>query len=406
MNGETAAESLWQRFFRGLWPGGGLYQAWMLLLSMPLLAGLLAYGYQLYHGLRVTGLSDQVSWGLYIGNFIFLVGVAAAAVVLVIPAWLFQRPWMARMTLFGECLAITAVLMSLLFVFVDLGQPLRAWHALPLLGSLHFPASIMAWDMVVLVAYLVLNLGMLVSGLRRHHRRQPPSRRRLLPWMVLAIIVGLSIHTVTAFLLAGLPARPFWHTALLAPRFIASAVAAGSALMIWAFHLLNRHRLFRVDRAVFGDLAMFMLFALLLQFFFLFSELFVHFYPPGRHGDGATYLFLGLPGGHDLVHGIRLALGMGFVATLLLLLPAVREPGFGLLSVSLLAVAGIWFEKGVGLVVPGFVPTPLGEVVVYRATAVEISITAGIWAFGLLVFTLLSRGVASVLTSVETTTEK
>lgn len=401
MNSHDHSQPSFFQFLLQRWLlGGWRYWSWMGILLLVMGLGLWRYADQWRYGLRVTGMSDQVMWGLYIGNFTFLVGIAAAAVVLMVPAFILRRPWMQQVTPLGECMAIAAVMMSLLFILVDLGQPLHFWHALPLLGALHFPASIMAWDIVVLGGYLCLNIGLLFHSLYGMFHGREPQPNRLFAWMVLAIFMGLSIHIITAFMLVGVPARPFWHTAVMAPRFIASAFAAGSGLMILAFQILHTTSRFRLSKSVVRDLALVMLFALLVQLFLLMSELFVHFYPIGGHGKSATYLYFGLSDARALTPWIRLAILAEVIATLILM---VHVHGRGwradlrLLNIAcVLTVVGLWFEKGMGLIVPGFIPTPLGEIMEYMPTDVEIQVTLGIWAFGLFLFSLLARSVVAV----------
>ncbi len=370
----------------------------LLVLIAVAVAGVVAYMEQLRFGLQVTGMIDQVSWGLYIGNFTFLVGIAAAAVVLVVPAYIFNRREMERVTLLGECMAIAAVVMSLLFVTVDLGRPLRFWHALPYIGSLNFPTSILAWDMVVLAAYLVINVVIVYFMLYARFQGRKPDMRLFHPMLLLAIILGLSIHTVTAFFLSGNPARPFWNTAVLAPRFIASAFTAGSGLLIMVLQGLHKQRLLRLSKKVVRMLALIMAFAAFINMFLLLSELFTHFYRHTLDGESARYLYFGLPGADLLTPWIHLAILANLTATVILMVHPWRN-NLKLLNLAcVLASVAIWFEKGVALVVPGFIPTPLGEVAEYVPTGIEIMVSCGIWAVGITLFILMARVVGGIET--------
>src|SRR5512139_3097272 len=138
--------------------GGTAYWLWLLLLAALILIGVTAYARQLTEGLILTNMRDQVSWAFYIGNFTFLVGVAAAAVVLVIPAYIYHWGPIKEIVVLGELLAVSACVMAILFVAVDMGHPERVWHLIPGLGYLNLPTSLLAWDVVVLNAYLLLNL--------------------------------------------------------------------------------------------------------------------------------------------------------------------------------------------------------------------------------------------------------
>ncbi|MEO5378842.1 MAG: polysulfide reductase NrfD, partial [Magnetococcus sp. DMHC-6] len=338
----------------------------------------------------------QVLWGIYIGHFTFLVGMAATSVVLLIPAYLFHIPHMKRVILLGECLAITAVTMSLLFIFVDLGRPWLLWHALPFIGQLNFPTSILAWDILILIAYLILNLGLFVYIILGQYRNQPRLEKEYFPWMILAIILGIAIHTVTAFMLAGLPARPFWHSAILAPRFLASAFAAGSAGLILLFKILQNTTDFFCEREVERLLTGIMAFALLIYLFLFSSEWFTIYYRPVNGHLGANYLYFGLGEQSGLTLWSWSAITAQLVALIILILPPLRQRPWFLNGACLFIIAGILFEKGVGLILPAFIPTPLGEVTTYKPTWVEIQVTLGIWAFGTLLFTLLARVVVAV----------
>src|SRR5690348_9430155 len=161
--------------------GGRAYWMWLAFLCAGIVSGALAYANQLRVGLAVTAMRDPVSWGFYIGNFTFLVGVAAAAVVLVIPAYVYDWKPIKEIALIGELLAITAILMCMMFVTVDVGNPLRVWHMIPLLGSPNFPRSLLAWDVVVLTLYLTLNLVIATHILYRSHRNQHYNKRFAVP---------------------------------------------------------------------------------------------------------------------------------------------------------------------------------------------------------------------------------
>ncbi|MBF0590109.1 MAG: polysulfide reductase NrfD [Magnetococcales bacterium] len=385
------------RFILTLWlRGSWQYALWMALLAVAMAHGLWAYGHQLSRGLQVTNLSDQIVWGLYIGNFTFLVGVAAAAMVVTVPAYVFHRNDMRQVVLYGECMAITAVVMALLFVFVDLGRPERIWHALPLWGSLNFPRSILAWDMVVLSLYLLINLVLGYRLLHGRFRRRMAASWTLLPWIMLAIGVGLSIHVVTAFMFAGNVVRPFWHSAVLAPRFIASALAAGSGLMLLLFHGLERWRRIALPTEARSLLTAIMTSALLIHLFLLGSELFVVFYQPSEHGLAAHFLYRGSEVAGLYPPMIWTAIALEGGAAILLLFAALRRRRWLLNGVAVTLFVDIWLEKGLGLVVPGFIPSPLGEVVLYYPSTIEMQITLGIWAFGCALFTLLARAILGV----------
>jgi Ni/Fe-hydrogenase subunit HybB-like protein len=383
------------RFLRGALgaatTGGRSYHAWMGVLTFIILLGGYAYSVQLRDGLIVTGMSDHVSWGLYISNFTFLVGLAAAAVMLVLPAYVLQDVDFSRAVLIGEGVAVAALTMCLCFVVVDLGGPQNMWHLLPVLGYFNWPQSLLAWDVLVLNGYLALNLFIPLYILYEHYHGREPEKRKYVPFVYLSVFWAVSIHMVTAFLLAGLPARPFWNTGLMGPRFLASAFAAGPAFIIVTLHFIRRMTTYRIADDTLSKLAMIATVAAQVNLIMLGSEIFKEFYFPTHHSESARYLFFGLNGHNALVPWIWTAIAMNVLATVVLTLHPLRRNQRLLYPACLLLFVAVWMEKGIGLIIPGFIPSPLGEIVEYMPTWVELAVTAGIWAIGLFVFTALVR---------------
>lgn len=371
--------------------GGRRYHLWMGTLTAIILVGAYAYSLQFRYGLAVTGLNDHVSWGLYISNFTFLVGLAAAAMILVLPAYILRDVDFGRAVLLAEAVAVAALVMCLLFVVVDIGNPLAGWHMIPFIGYLNWPRSLLAWDVVVLNGYLALNLAIPFYILYSHYRGRSPDKKKYLPWMYIAAMWAVSIHLVTAFLLAGLPARPFWSTALLGPRFLASAFAAGPAFMILLLWFIRRTTRYEIADGAFSKLALIVTVAAQVNLVMLVSELFYEFYWPTHHGISAQYLFFGIGEHRALVPWIWAAISLNVGATIALMIHPVRQNPRWLMPACAVLFFAIWVEKGIGLVIPGFVPSPLGEIVEYTPSAVELGVTAGIWAFGLFVLTVLVR---------------
>ncbi|MGA2173723.1 MAG: NrfD/PsrC family molybdoenzyme membrane anchor subunit [Verrucomicrobiota bacterium] len=526
--------------------GDWRYYAWIGLLSVICLLGLNAYCRQFAHGLIVTGMSDEVSWGVYIANFTFLVGVAAAAVMMVIPVYIYKNEDLHDLVIFGELLAVAAILMCLAFVTVDLGRPDRFWHLIPGIGQFNFPRSMLSWDVIVLNGYLLLNVHICGYLLYCRYRKSKPSKWFYIPFVFIAIVWAVSIHTVTAFLYVGLGGRPFWNSSIVGPRFLASAFTAGPALIILAmqvvrrvtssaslgpgapagggaplppsrrraatlddFALLCRHLpemasvpvesrqrvlplaevlevepgdallrqgetenraffilqgavvvkrqeggRFRITRSAgpgeqFGELsalngtprtatalaeepslvlsltadALRLLMksppvnkivrsrmserllitdralmtlrsivqvSMLINVFLLLNEVFKEFYSGNLHVASSKYLFVGLHHHHALVPWIWTAIAFNLVAMVLLVLPVSRSLKWLNLT-CVLCIVGIWIEKGMGLVIPGFIPTPLGEMMEYRPSLNETLVCFGIWAFGLLCYTVFLR---------------
>lgn len=527
--------------------GDWRYYSWMGILTVFCLLGLNAYCKQFAYGLITTGMSDEVSWGVYIANFTFLVGVAAAAVMMVIPVYIYDNEELHDLVIFGELLAVAAIIMCLLFVTVDLGRPDRFWHLIPGIGQLNFPASMLSWDVIVLNGYLVLNVHICGYLLYCRYQKKMPAKWFYIPFVFIAIVWAVSIHTVTAFLYVGLGGRPFWNSSIVGPRFLASAFTAGPALIILAIQVVRRvtaitpddlrvrisagtgpsrsastrpatiadlellsgymaeiktvspeiqreilpsltvvdvdagdvflrqdetdkHAYFvlngrvvvrrfesgrqritrsagpgeqfgevsalagtprmataiaetptqvlrvpaealrrmmksatmnkivharMAERLMITDRALMILrgivqVSMLINVFLLVCEVFKEFYSGNLHGISAKYLFVGLHGHHALVPWIWTAIALNLTAMVLLVLPVSRSLKW-LNITCVMAIVGIWIEKGMGLVIPGFIPTPLGAVVEYFPSLNETLVCFGIWAFGLLCYTIFLR---------------
>jgi Ni/Fe-hydrogenase subunit HybB-like protein len=532
---------LW-RCARIAFVGDWRYYAWVGGLSLVCLLGLNAYCRQFAQGLVVTGMSDQVSWGVYIANFTFLVGVAAAAVMMVIPVYIYNNEELHDLVIFGELLAVAAIFMCLAFVTVDLGRPDRFWHLIPGIGQFNFPASMLSWDVIVLNGYLLLNVYICGYLLYCRYSGKKPAKWFYIPFVFIAIVWAISIHTVTAFLYVGLGGRPFWNSAIVGPRFLASAFTAGPALIILAMQIVRRvtsspggdlasagsrspmrtrpatmadlellathlrelesvpletrqsilagatvvdadvgdvllrqgeterhafmvlmgrvvvkreesgrHRVTRTvgpgeqfgeisalngtprmataiaeeparllrlsaeslqklmknprmnkiiharmhERLMITDRALMTLrgivqVSMLINVFLLLNEVFKEFYSGNLHVASSKYLFVGLHGHHALVPWIWTAITFNVVAMVLLVLPVSRSLKW--LNVTcVLCIVGIWIEKGMGLVIPGFIPSPLGEMVEYSPSLNETLVCFGIWSFGLLCYTIFLR---------------
>src|SRR5271169_842152 len=363
---------------RQIFIGNLAYYLWVAFLLFFILIGFSAYIQQLNRGLITTAMRDQVSWGLFISNFTFLVGVAAAAVLLVIPAYIYNFKPIKEIVLFGELLAISAISMCLLFVMIDMGQPLRGWHILPVIGAMNFPASLLAWDVIVLNGYLAINTFIAFYVLYRLSIGKEYSMSVIGPLIILSIPWAVSIHTVTAFLYNGLSSRPFWNASILAPRFLASAFCSGPAIMLILFQIIRNRSDVEIDNKAIFKIAELIAYAMAINLFLLGAEAFKEFYSGGVDSYSIQYLYFGLHGKDSLVPWMWAATIMNTTAFLLFLFPKTRE-NFTTLNIGcILIIMGVYIEKGMGLVVPGFVPDTLGEIYEYSPTKVEILITMGI----------------------------
>ncbi len=391
---------IWE-FFKGtlvlVAKGSRAYYTWLLFLLALMTIGAFAYAYQLKSGLIATAMRDQCSWGFYISNFTFLVGVAAAAVLLVIPAYVYHWKPIKEIAVLGEMLAVSAMVMCLLFVTVDIGRPDRFWHLIPKIGILNFPQSLLAWDVVVLNTYMVLNLAIAVYVLYQMYHRREPNKAVFNPLILFSIPAAVSIHTVTAFLYNGLAARPFWNASILAPRFLASAFCSGPAFMIVLFQVLRKYTKTNIKNEAIFKVAELIAYSMFINLFLLGAELFKEYYSNTIHLAPMQYLFQGLKGHSDLVPYIWTAMLFNVTAFILFLIPQTRENFVTLNIGCVLIFIGVYIEKGMGLVIPGLVPDVLGEIYEYSPTGIEILLTIGIWATGLFVYTMLLRVAIPIL---------
>jgi len=372
--------------------GGKKYYGWMTLLVIVIGIGFLTYLKQLDFGLGITGMSRDVSWGFYIANFTFLVGVAAGGVMVVLPYYLHDYKAFGKVTILGEFLAISAVIMCITFILVDLGQPMRVFNVF-LYPS---PRSVLFYDTIVLQGYLLLNL-IIGWNVLEAERNGVHYQRWLKPLIYLSIPWAISIHTVTAYLYSGLPGRGFWLTAILAPRFLASAFASGPALLVLLCLIIRRVSSFDPGREQIQSLAKIVAYAICVNVFFFLCEVFVAFYSqiPG-HMDHIKYLFVGLQGHGAYVPWMWASITLMVIGIILTVVPFTRK-NEGVLAVACVVIfLGTWIDKGLGMIAGGFTPNPLHEVNEYIPTVPEITIALGVWAMGFLILTALFKIAVSV----------
>jgi molybdopterin-containing oxidoreductase family membrane subunit len=372
--------------------GNKIYWGWVAALLAVIGCGFAFYLWQIKFGLGITGMSRDVSWGFYIANFTYLVGVAAGGVMVVLPYYLHDYKAFGKVTVLGEFLAIAAVIMCLLFILVDLGQPMRIFNV-PLYPTLN---SVLFWDMIVLNGYLFLNV-VIGWNVLEAERNQTHYQMWIKPFIYLSIPWAISIHTVTAYLYAGLPGRGFWLTAILAPRFLSSAFAAGPALLILLCLTIRKISNFDPGREQIQSLAKIVAYAICINVFFFVCEVFTAFYSNiPEHMDHIKYLFVGLHGKGAYVPWMWASMGLMAIGIILLVNPLTRK-NEGVLAVACVTViVGTWIDKGMGMISGGFVPNPMHQVNEYIPTLPEIVITVGVYAVGFFVLTVLYKIAVSV----------
>ena len=377
--------------------GGILFWLWMLFL----LFFIMLWGYgeyvQIANGMIVTNLNDQVSWGFYLANFVFMVGVAAAAVTVVFPAYVYKHKELHRIVVLGEMIAIAAVVMCLLFVIAHMGRPDRLWHILPVIGIFNFPHAMLTWDVIVLNGYLLLNIIGGYYYLYKKYSGGEINKSFYLPVVYIAIVWALSIHTVTAFLINTMPARPMWFHSMMPIKFITTAFAAGPSLIIVVFLLVRRFTPMKIADEAFHLLSQIVVWCLGIALFLTMSEIVTELYPATEHSLGLQYLMFGHNGLNRLVPFFWTALSLMVGSFILLLIPRIRKNLKLLPFICIAAFVGIWIEKGMGLMLPGVIPTPVGEFAEYTPSQIELMVVGGIWAIGFFLLTFMLKGAVAVL---------
>ena len=377
--------------------GSKKYYGWMSFLLVIIGIGFLIYLKQLDFGLGITGLSRDTSWGFYIANFTFLVGVAAGGVMVVLPYYLHDYKAFGKVTILGEFLAIASVVMCVTFILVDLGQPMRIFNVFLYLT----PNSVLFWDMIVLNGYLFLNV-VIGWNVLEAERNGVHYQKWLKPLIYISIPWAISIHTVTAYLYCGLPGRGFWLTAILAPRFLSSAFAAGPALLILCCLIIRRVSSFDPGREQIQSLAKIVAYAICVNVFFFLCEVFVAFYSQiPEHMDHLKYLFVGLHGHGAYVPWMWASMILMAVSIILLVNPATRKNETVLIVACITVFVGTWIDKGLGMISGGFVPNPLHHVNEYVPTLPEILIALAVWAIGFMVLTALFKIAVTIKEEVE-----
>ncbi len=377
--------------------GNKTYYTWCAFLLALICAGAVAYVRQMQTGLIVTQMRDSVSWAFYIGNFTFLVGVAAAAIMLVIPAYIYHWQPIKELVILGELLAISAVIMCLLFVTVDMGRPDRFWHLMPFIGSLNFPGSVLAWDVLVLNLYLTLNVVIVAYLLYTSFVGRTPNQSFFWPLVIFSIPCAVSIHTVTAFIYNGMVARPYWNASILAPKFLASAFCSGPAVLLILLQVLRRTTRLKIQDAAIWKIAELMAYAMAVNLFLTGAEIFKEFYSASEHLVYTQYYYIGLGGHRAIVPYAWMSLIFDFVAFLLFLIPWARKNALLLNVGCVLMYSGVYIEKGIGLLIPGFTPDSLGEIYQYTPSSTEVLVAAGIFSVGFLLYTIMLKVAVPVM---------
>jgi molybdopterin-containing oxidoreductase family membrane subunit len=371
--------------------GGRVYYVWLACLGVLIAIGVAGYREQFLHGHIVSNMNDSVPWGVFIGTYAFLVGVAAAAMALAVPGYVYHWKPIKDIVVLGEIIAISAVIMCILFVMADLGRPERFWHLLPLLGKPNIPYSMIGMNVLILNGYLLLNVVLVFYFLYCSYMNRPYNRVFFMTLMLFSIPAAISIHTTTAFIFNVLPARPYWNSAILVPRFIATALCAGPALMVLAFQVLRKSANINIRDEALLKIAEMMVIVLFVSLLLFLAEVVTEFRSATAHTVHMQYYFRGIEGHIDLVGWSWFGASCNVLAFLLLLIPKTRRNPVTMNLGCALVFIGVFIEKGIGLVLPGLTPGTLGEVYGYFPSRQEVMVCIGVAGVGVLVFTLLSK---------------
>lgn len=371
--------------------GGGMYYAWLGFLGVLVAVGLMGYAEQFAHGHIVSNMRDPVPWGVFIGTYAFFVGVAAAAVALVVPGYVYEWKPIKEIVILGEIIAISAVVMCILFVMADLGHPERFWHLLPFAGKPNVPSSMIAMNVLILNGYLVLNLIIVTYFLYCSYVDRPYNKIVFMTLMIISIPAAISIHATTAFIFNVLPSRPYWNSAILVPRFIATALCAGPALMVLGFEVLRVVARVNIKDEALFKIAEMMTIVMFVNLLLFLAEVVTEYRSATHHAVHIQYYFEGMEGGVGLAGWAWLGVVCNVLAFALFVIPQTRKSLPTLNVGCVLVFVGVFIEKGIGLILPALTPGILGEVYPYRPSSAELMIGVGVAGAGLLVFTLLTK---------------
>ena len=365
-------------------------------LAAIMVIGFCAYLFQLTQGLCVTGMSNGVSWGLYITCFMFFVGLSAGGLIVASSAHVFGIESFKRVSMPAVITSTVCILCAGAFILIDLGGIQRIWN---MFIHLNF-TSPLAWDMCVITTYLVINV-LDIIWLRRGDERKV----KMLSYV--ALPVAILVHSVTAWIF-GLQVAKEWYTAIMAPIFVASAMDSGLALLLLALMGLNKSGVFKVENKLISSLAGLLAVCIAVDAFFIGCECLTMAYPGAKGAEALTVMASGITAPFFWIEIIG-----GLLVPFLLMVFAKNRANMKLVSVAcVLVVLGV-FCKRIWLLFTSFyefniagapgvisgssaargasgvdVFAMLGT---YAPTWVEIAVAVGVVSLGALAFIVMSR---------------
>ena len=304
-------------------------------------AGVALWGVQLSGGLVQTGMRNLDSWGLYITMFMFLVGLSAGGLIISSVPRAFGMKGFGGISKVAVWTSVCCTVLAIGFVVVDLGQPARLWE----LFAYSNLGSPLMWDIVVLGTYLILSIAYLWATLRAEAGKVSAAALRVVS--VIALVTAVLVHSVTAWIFGLQQAHELWHTALLAPWFVSSALVCGTALVLVVVIGLRKAGYLELDQTHVVKLAKMLGAFVLVDLYFFGCDLLTSAFPGGSGAEVVSMLTVGplAPFFWTEVVGCAVCAVVCFV-------PRLRTNPL-IVVASLLAIVGI-FCKRVQLLVGGF----------------------------------------------------
>jgi Ni/Fe-hydrogenase subunit HybB-like protein len=409
------------------------YNAWIISLITFIAIAMFAYTVQLREGLKVTDMSDYVSWGIYIASFVFFVAVSLVGMLISAVLGLTGQKWITPVSRISEMVALSFVMLAGVIIVVDMGRPDRLLNVF-----LHFRfQSPIFWDVTVITTYVTISFLLLFLPLlpdlgimRNHLKNDVPKWKWMLynilslGWvgtpgqykilhstfrvlLILIIPVALSIHTVTSWLTA-LTLRPGWDSTIFGPYYVSGAFVAGTGAVLVAMYFIRRG--YKLQEYItdfhFDKMGKLMVLVSLVYLYFNINEFLVPGYKMKTHD--ATHLNTLFIGEYSLMFWLTQTFGLLLPIVLGLFKP-MRKP-FPLMLIGASLLIGAWYKRVI-IVVPTLVHAHLPiqnvpkDFTQYSPTGIEVTITLGVIAIAVLVFSILAK-IFPVVSIWETAHEK
>jgi Ni/Fe-hydrogenase subunit HybB-like protein len=388
--------------------GPGFYVTLSILLA-GVTIGVWSYLYQYRWGLGVTGLNQPVSWGIYVTNFVFFIGISHAGTLISAILRLSQAEWRRPITRMAEVITVMVLAIGAGNILIDLGRPDRLFNVIQY-GRYQSP---LLWDATCITTYLTASIvylyipmipdiailrdrmprrrwlyGTLALGWTGTARQRHVLERAVSIMAILVIPVAVSVHTVVAFVFS-MTLQPHWHSTIFGPYFVVGAIFSGLAALLVAMVILRR--IYRLEKYLkeihFNYLGMLLLVMTLLWFYFTFAEYLTGFY--GNEPDEMRVFWYKFTGPFAPYFWTMIV--CCFVVPFAILANSRTRTVKGTLIASLFICAGMWLERYI-IVVPTLsnprLPYPPGS---YLPTLVELGVTIGCFSLFFLFYLLFAK---------------